>query len=275
MNAPAHLAGRRNFTGRLSRRAFLTLPLAAAAPRRPNVVFILLDDLRWDELGSTGHPFASTPHSDRLAREGALFTNAFATTPLCSPSRASFLTGQYPHTHGIKDNTNRSARSHQLITWPRRLHESGYETAFLGKWHMGNDDSPRPGFDYWVSFRGQGECINPDLNVNGNEVKSRGYITDLLTDHAVEFLERRRERPFCLYLAHKAIHPNVTQRDDGSVVGNISGAEGFIPAERHRTLYAGQPLPHRKNYGQPPQDKPALARPIAGLPPLGPQTVTS
>src|SRR5438093_12442788 len=89
---------------------------AADAPR-PNIVFILMDDLRWDELGCVGHPFLKTPHIDRLAREGALFKNAFATTPLCSPSRASFLTGLYPHTHGVRDNTNNDARSHTLTTF--------------------------------------------------------------------------------------------------------------------------------------------------------------
>jgi arylsulfatase A-like enzyme len=259
----------------MSRRALLQLPLAAAAASRPNILFVLVDDLRWDELHCTGHPFASTPGADRLAREGALFTNAFATTPLCSPSRASFLTGQYPHTHGIIDNTNRSARSHQLITWPRELHDAGYETAFFGKWHMGNDASPRPGFDQWMSFRGQGACIDPDLNLNGKPEKSHGYITDILTDHALEFLERPRQKPFCLYLSHKAIHPNIVQRDDGSVVGDIAGAAGFIPAERHRTLYAGRTPPHRPNYGKPPLDKPALERRIGNLPPLGPATVTT
>ncbi len=276
----------------LSRRSFLTLPLAGLArpratadSRRPNIVFILVDDLRWDELGCTGHPFAATPHADRLAREGALFSNAFATTPLCSPSRACFLTGQYAHTNGITDNTNRSARSHHLVTWPRLVHDAGYETAFLGKWHMGNDDSPRPGFDFWVSFRGQGESINPDLNVNGRQVKARGYITDILTDYAVEFLERRRAGPFCLYLAHKAIHPNIQQRDDGSVTGSLDAAGGspehalqaagaFIPAERHRMLYAGRQLPRRASFARPPRGKPALERTIGGLPPLGPETVT-
>ena len=258
----------------LSRRCFLMMPALAAA-RRPNVVFVLVDDLRWDELGASGHPFARTPHADRLAREGALFSNAFAVTPLCSPSRATFLTGLHTHRHGITDNTARAVQSHRLDTWPRRLHDAGYATAFIGKWHMGNDDSPRPGFDYWVSFPGQGECIDPVLNVNGKETRSRGYITDLLTDRAVEFLSTRKaDQPFCLYLAHKAVHPNVTQRDDGSVSGSISGTEGFIPAERHRRLYAGEQPPRRPSYGKPPRGKPALERRIGHLPPLGANTVT-
>ena len=99
-----------------------------ARPRRPNIVFVLMDDLRWDELGCTGHPFVKTPHIDRIAREGALFRNAFATTPLCSPSRASILTGLYPHAHGIRDNTNHDALSHRLVTFPKLLHDAGYAT---------------------------------------------------------------------------------------------------------------------------------------------------
>ena len=256
-----------------SRRAFLGATIFQQ--RRPNLVFILVDDLRWDELGCMGHPFASTPSADRLAREGAAFRNAFAVTSLCSPSRATFLTGLYPSSHGITDNTDRSAASHRLSTWPRWLHDAGYETAFAGKWHMGNDDSPRPGFDRWVSFAGQGESVNPTFNIDGRTVETSGYITDLLTDHAVEFITRPRAKPFCLYLAHKAIHPNVQQRNDGSVVGSLAGAEAFIPAERHRTLYSGRTPPRRPNYGRPPRGKPALERRIDGLPPLGPDTATS
>ena len=137
-------------------------------PRRPNIVFVLVDDMRWDDLGAAGHPFIETPHMNRLASEGARFTNAFATTPLCSPSRASFLTGQYPHTNGIVDNTAR--QSHNLPVFPLELQKAGYRTGFFGKWHMGNDDSPRPGFDHWVAMPGQGEAIDPSLNVDGQRV---------------------------------------------------------------------------------------------------------
>src|SRR5207248_8564348 len=115
-----------------SRREFLS-SLAAAplahgmqAATKPNFVFVLMDDLRWDELRSMGNPIAETPNIDRLAREGALFRNAFVTTPLCSPSRASFLTGLYAHAHGIRDNTARVAESHNLATFPRTLHAAGY-----------------------------------------------------------------------------------------------------------------------------------------------------
>ncbi len=248
-------------------------PSRAANSPRPNIVFILIDDVRWDELGCTGHPFIKTPNIDRIAKEGAMFRNAFMTTPLCSPSRASFLTGQYAHTHGITDNVDRSAASHKLISFPLLLHQSGYETAFIGKWHMGNDDKPRPGFDRWVSFKGQGTYLDPEINEDGKPVKPSGYITDILNGYAVEYINRRHDKPFLIYLAHKAIHPEVTQNDDGSV--NLSNAETFIPAERHKSLYAGKTIPHRPNYKRAPEDKPALRRRIGNLPPLGAATATS
>src|SRR5215471_16021458 len=247
-------------------------PSAAQNSSRPNIVFILIDDLRWDELGCVGHPYLQTPYIDRIAKEGALFRNAFMTTPLCSPSRASFLTGQYAHTHGITDNVDRAAASHQLVTFPALLNRSGYETAFIGKWHMGNDDAPRPGFDRWVSFKGQGTYINPDINENGKTVKRPGYTTDILSGYAVDFIRQRHDKPYLVYLAHKAIHPEVTQNNDGSV--NLADAERFIPAERHQNAYAGVSIPRRPNYGRPPTGKPALLRQIDNLPPLGAGTVT-
>ena len=239
---------------------------------QPNIVFILIDDLRWDELGCVGHPFLKTPNIDRIAREGALFRNAFTTTPLCSPSRASFLTGQYAHSHGITDNVDRSAASHKLATFPLLLHQAGYETAFIGKWHMGNDDAPRPGFDRWVSFKGQGTYLDPELNEDGRSTKTRGYTTDILNHYAVDFVKRSHRKPFLIYLAHKALHPEVAQNNDGSV--DLSSAERFIPAARHKGLYENQTIPRRPNANRAPEGKPALQRQIGKLPPLGPNTGT-
>ncbi len=243
-----------------------------AAPKRSNIVLIVVDDLRSDDIGAAGHPFVKTPNVDRLAREGARFLNAFATTPLCSPSRANILTGLYSHRHGIVDNTDRSASSHALATFPRRLQRVGYETAFIGKWHMGNDETRRPGFDYWVAMKGQGQATDPLLNENGTSATVRGYVTDIFTERALDFVGRRRERPFLLLLAHKALHPDILQRDDGSTIP--IGKGGFVPAERHLLLYARDPLPRRGNYAVPPRGKPALERRIGNLPPLGASTVT-
>jgi N-acetylglucosamine-6-sulfatase len=253
--------------------SLLAAPFArAAGAAPPNIVFILMDDLRWDEIGCNGHPFAETPNIDRIAREGVRFRNAFVTTPLCSPSRASFLTGQYTHAHGIIDNTARDAQSHRLPTFPRVLHAAGYETGFVGKWHMGNDDSPRPGFDHWVSFKGQGTYHDPELNENGKTVKAAGYTTDVLSDRAAAYVARKRTRPFFLWLAHKAVHPELTQYADGSVSDPNGGV--FLPAERHKALYVDRPVPRRPNAGQPPAGKPALQRKIGNLPALGPATGT-
>ncbi len=187
----------------------------------PNIIFILVDDMRWDQLGLTGHPFARTPNLDRIGEEGVNFENAFVCTPLCSPSRASFLTGQYPHKHRIinNDRNGLSFISHKLVTFPQLLRQAGYETAFIGKWHMGDDDTRRPGFDHWISFRAQGLFIDPVLNVNGQRRQYSGYMTDLLNREAVEFVEKKHERPFLLYLSHKAVHAP------------------YIPAERHKNLY--------------------------------------
>jgi arylsulfatase A-like enzyme len=240
---------------------------------RPNFVFVLVDDMRWDDFRAAGHPFIETPNIDRLAREGARFVNAFATTPLCSPSRACFLTGQYAHTNGIVDNTARP--SHALPIFPRDLQAAGYRTGFFGKWHMGNDDSPRPGFTRWVAMPGQGEAIDPLLNVDGKRERIQGYVTDVLTDYVEQFVNSSAGQPFLVYLAHKAIHPNVVQRDDGKVVPVPGQPGGFIAAERHRGRYVDRKMPRRANAFKPPLGKPALLRQIDHLPPLGPETATT
>lgn len=246
---------------------------AASAPTRPNIVFILVDDLRWDDPGFAGHSFSKTPHIDRIAKEGVSFRNAFATTPLCSPSRATILTGQYAHTHGITDNLDRSPATHRLVTFPLLLQRAGYETAFVGKWHMGNDDSPRPGFDYWAGLKGQGSTLDAALNVNGKVTKTHGYVTDRLSDHAVEFLQRPHAKPFLLYISHKALHPETSQRADGSL--SDPKASNFIPADRHKDLYTGEYVLRRPNALASPEGKPALQRTLPGLPSLSPETGSS
>lgn len=187
-----------------------------------NVIFILSDDHRYDFMGFTGKvPGLKTPNMDRLAHEGAHFQNAFVTTALCSPSRASILTGQYAHTHTVVDNA--APAPEDLIYFPQYLQQMGYETSFFGKWHMGGgNDDPRPGFDHWVSFRGQGVYYNPLLNIDGEHVqyKDSSYVTDVLTDLTLEWLEKRDKRkPFFVYLSHKAVHSE------------------FMPARRDRGAY--------------------------------------
>lgn len=231
----------------LLRRQFLAsaaAPLLRAADPRPNTLFVLVDDLRFNALSCLGHPWLKTPHIDRLAREGAIFTNAFVTTPLCSPSRGSFLTGRWVHAHGIVDNTNRNEQSHKLITFPLLQQQAGYETAYVGKWHMGNDSNPRPGFDTWVSFPGQGQYFDPPINVNGKLAVQTGFITDILSRHAVEFLRRPHSKPFALYLAHKAVHGP------------------FTPPDRHKTLYTEAPITRHPNAQDSLAGKPALQQPV-------------
>jgi N-acetylglucosamine-6-sulfatase len=244
-------------------RARAPTPRAAPGPR-PNIVVVVVDDLRWDEFGAAGHPYLETPNIDRLAAEGALFTNSFHAVPLCSPNRASILTGQYPSRHGIIDNVARNRVSHSLQTFPAALQADGYETAFLGKWHMGNDPTPRPGFDYWVGLPGQGRTGDPELFEDGRLNVVEGYVTDVLTDKAVEFIEQERDRPFLVYLAHKAVHPDVRQLDDGSV--DTGSSLGYMPATRHRGRYEEEMFERRPNVVSSLEDladKPALRRALA------------
>ena len=183
-----------------------------------NVVFILTDDHSYNTMGFMDHPFLETPNLDSLASNGVHLKNAFVTTSLCSPSRASILTGLYTHKHRVIDNNRPVPEG--TIFFPQYLQQAGYSTAFIGKWHMGGGhDEPRPGFDHWVSFRGQGNYYppNPDytINVDGQRVKQKGYITDELTDYAVDWMEQQKgsDKPFCLFLSHKAVHSEFTPAD--------------------------------------------------------------
>ncbi|WP_197136806.1 sulfatase [Crateriforma conspicua] len=176
-----------------------------------NVVFILSDDHRYDAMSFMGHPLAKTPHMDAMAKNGVHLKNAFVTTSLCSPSRASILTGLYTFRHRVIDNQR--AVPDGTVFFPQYLQKAGYQTGFIGKWHMGSaNDDPRPGFDYWFSFKGQGQYYPPGpnytINENGKRVPQDGYITTVLTDKAVNFIKNNADadQPFFLYLSHKAVH---------------------------------------------------------------------
>lgn len=203
-------------------------PRTAQRPAPRNVVVILSDDHRYDFMGF--HPdapaFLRTPNLDRMAAEGAHLANAFVTTSLCSPSRASILTGRYAHNHGVVDNTSPIPTGTRFF--PQDLQAAGYQTAYVGKWHMGEaDDQPRDGFDRWVSFRGQGAYTDPLLNIDGEQIQHTGYTTDILTDYAVDWLRARDgSEPFFLELSHKAVHAE------------------FEPAPRHAGAYGDVSIPY-------------------------------
>ncbi|MBF0198698.1 MAG: sulfatase-like hydrolase/transferase, partial [Planctomycetes bacterium] len=193
----------------------LPFPFVDASEKRPNILFILSDDHRWDAMSCMNHSFVKTPHMDRLVAEGAHFENAFCTTSLCSPSRGTFYTGTYPHKHGVMGNdVHRDFDPAITPPWYMLLKQSGYHTGFIGKWHMGKGDHPRPGVDYWLSFNGQGVYHDPPVNENGEKKKLKGYMTEILTDKAISFLRNRpNNKPFAAVLSHKAVHAPFTPEE--------------------------------------------------------------
>jgi N-acetylglucosamine-6-sulfatase len=203
------------------------LPTGKHVTKPRNIILILSDDHRYDYMGFINIiPWLKTPGMDRMATEGAYMRNAFVTTSLCSPSRASILTGMYSHSHKVVDNS--SPLPAGLTFFPQYLQKAGYRTAFFGKWHMGNDTGdPQPGFDHWEGFKGQGEYWNPRINVNGKWVQYEDstYVTDLITRHAIQFMkDQPKDKPFFVYLSHKGVHDN------------------FSPAKRHKGMYSQKEL---------------------------------
>ena len=226
----------------------------------PNIILIVVDDMRHDEFGAGGHTYLKTPYIDWLAEKGFMFTDAYHAVPLCSPNRASILTGQYPSRHGILDNTSRNQASHLLNLFPKDLQKAGYRTAHVGKWHMGNSPEPRPGYDYWVSFEGQGKSYNPDLYEEGRIHRVEGYITDIFTNRTTKFIRESAptDQPFFVYLGHKAIHPEAVQRDDGTT--DLSVPKRFIPAKKHAGTYSGQVF--KRNPSVPPTPVADAGKPV-------------
>ena len=229
MNTPTPSLRRRAVVWLLT--AFSCLASLHAADRKPNFLFVYTDDQRWDAMGVVQReqgerarfPWFKSPNMDRLAAEGVRFRNAFVTLSLCAPSRAAFLTGRYNHLNGITDNgTPFPADS---VTHATLLRAAGYRTAYIGKWHMGNQRGQRPGFDYSASFIGHGRYQDCPFEINGVSTPTKGWVDDVSTDFAIEWMKQNRDRPFSMVVGFKSPH---------------SPRGGNNLPERLRNLYAGE-----------------------------------
>lgn len=171
--------------------------------QRPNIIYIMSDDHDANAISAYNKKLISTPNIDRIASEGILFTRCFVGNSICSPARATLLTGQHSHKNGVKDNFTRFDSSR--ITAPKLLQQAGYQTALIGKWHL---HSYPTGFDYWNILPGQGQYYEPGfINMSGDTTTQHGYASDVITDEAIEWLDHRnKNKPFILFLHHKAPH---------------------------------------------------------------------
>jgi arylsulfatase A-like enzyme len=191
-------------------------------PQRPNIVFIMTDDHAFQAIGAYGSVLNETPNIDRLAQEGMRFDRAYVSNSICSPSRAVILTGKHSHLNGVRDNKNVFDGSQQ--TFPKLLQQAGYQTAMIGKWHLKSEPT---GFDYWRVLPGQGHYYQPDFRTPEGTVTLQGYVTDLITDLSIEWLENTRDpnKPFLLMHQHKAPHRQ------------------WLPSPDHLGAFMDQPLP--------------------------------
>ncbi len=181
------------------------VPMARSAPERPNILFIFTDDLAYQAISAYGdsRKLLDTPNLDRIAREGMRFNRALVPNSICGPSRATVLTGKYSHLNGFPNNSN-SRFDPAQPTFPKLLRAGGYQTAMIGKWHLVSEPV---GFDHWEILPGQGVYYQPEFNRNGTKVTENGYVTDIITDHSIEWLEKRdKSKPFLLLAQHKAPH---------------------------------------------------------------------
>jgi arylsulfatase A-like enzyme len=203
---------------------------AQAADRKPNFIFVIADDHRWDAMGSVQkehgdnarYPWFETPSMDRLAAEGVRFRNAFITHSICSPGRAGFLSGQYTHVNGIMDND--TSFPENTVTHASLLRDAGYKTAYFGKWHMG-DQKERPGFQHYASFINQGIYQNCPFSINGTVTPTTGWVDDVSTDFAIDWIKQNGSKPFSMVLGFKSPH-------------NKRGGDNL--PERLRGLYDGK-----------------------------------
>ncbi len=197
----------------------------ASGKKRPNIIFIMTDDHASHALSCYGSKINKTPNLDRIAKEGMRFDNSFCTNSICAPCRAVILTGKYSHLNGILDNRQKFDGSQQ--TFPKLLQKAGYKTAMIGKWHLKTDPT---GFDYWNVLPGQGAYYNPAMKEMGQQRKYTGYVTDIITDHALKWLKNLEPgEPFCLMYQHKAPHRR------------------WEPGPKHLTMYDGMTMPEPDN----------------------------
>jgi arylsulfatase A-like enzyme len=212
---------------------FLLVASAVAQPpdAPPNFIFVIADDHRWDAMGvvqreqgeQARYPWFETPNMDRLADDGVRFRNAFITHSICSPGRAGFLTGQYTHVNGVMDNGTPFPTD--SVTHATLLRDAGYHTAYFGKWHMGDQKGPRPGFEHSASFLNQGIYQDCPFEINGAMTPTTGWVDDVTTDLAIDWLEENDGKPFSMVIGFKSPH-------------NRRGGPNL--PERLRTLYDGK-----------------------------------
>jgi len=197
---------------------------------RPNLIFFLTDDQRFKALSFAGNQILHTPNMDRLAREGMWFENMFVINSLCAPSRSTLLTGLYSHSHGVIDNKRRQIDP-QAPFMPELLRQAGYEVAFCGKSHVRGALRDRQ-WDYYFGFRGQGNYLKPRIaeGVDGPDRLYEGYMDDIVTGKAIEWLKRKRTKPFCLFLWFKAPH------------------RSWLRARRHHDLFRKAVVPKPDTY---------------------------
>jgi arylsulfatase A-like enzyme len=225
--------------------AWILVPLAAAfcaeaAQRKPNFLFLIADDHRWDAMGvvqreqgdKARYPWFETPAMDRLAAEGVRFRNAFITHSICSPGRAGFLTGQYTHVNGVMDNNTPFPEN--SVTHATLLRDAGYRTAYFGKWHMGGQKGPRPGFQHSASFINQGIYQDCPFEINGVTTPTKGWVDDVSTDLAIDWLKQNHSQPFSMVVGFKSPH-------------NKRGGDNL--PERLRNLYEGETTRRTPNCG--------------------------
>lgn len=217
----------------------LTFGPLLAADRKPNFVYVLTDDQRWDALGvvqkeqgeKARFPWLKTPHLDRLANEGLRFRNAFVVNSLCAPSRASLVTGQYGHVNGVTNNHTPHPEGNLSVA--ALLRPAGYVSGYFGKWHHGNQSGKRPGFDTSVSFVGQGVYFDCPVEVDGVKTPSKGFVDDVTTEYAANFIKANKDKPFLMILGLKTCHGP------------------FTPPPRHEKAYEGALARNVPNFGVP------------------------